>query len=200
MNEKRIKILQAKENKKGPVVYWMQREQRVYDNWALTYAYEKSKKNKQPLIVVFNLVDNFLQATLRQYYFMIEGLKEVENKLEKLNIRFELLLGTPEEQIPKYISKQKASLLITDFNPLKISREWKEKVKSKINISFYEIDAHNIVPVWEASQKLEFAAYTIRPKIKKLLPEYLDNFPKLKKFNEKVDKSEIDWDLVYKSL
>ena len=200
MNNKRIKILQEKEIKKGPIIYWMQREQRVNDNWALIYAYEKSIKNSQPLIVVFNLVDNFLQATLRQYYFMIEGLKEVENNLTKLNIRFVLLIGKPEEQIPKYISKQKASLLVTDFNPLKISREWKEKVRAKINISFYEIDAHNIVPVWEASPKLEFAAYTIRPKIKKLLPEYLDDLPKLNKIDKKVIQSKINWDLVYKSL
>lgn len=200
MNKKRIKILKEVGAKKGPIIYWMQREQRVNDNWALIYAYEKSLETKQTLIVVFNIVDKFLQATLRQYYFMIEGLKEVESKLDKLNIRFELLLGKPDEQIPKYISKQEASLLVTDFNPLKISREWKEKVKSKINISFYEIDSHNIVPVWEASPKLEFAAYTIRPKINNRLPEYLDDFPKLKKFSKTVNQSKINWDSVYKSL
>ena len=200
MNNKRIKILQESDLKKGPIIYWMQREQRVNDNWALIYAYETALETKQTLIVVFNLVDKFLQATLRQYHFMIEGLKEVENKLAKLNIRFELLLGNPEEQIPEFINKNDVSLLVTDFNPLKISRGWKEKVRSKINISFFEIDSHNIVPVWEASPKLEFAAYTIRPKIKKLLPEYLDEFPKIKKFSKKVNQSKNNWESVYKSL
>jgi deoxyribodipyrimidine photo-lyase len=200
MNKKRIKILKESEFKNGPVIYWMQREQRVNDNWALIYAYERAVENNQSLIVVFNLVDNFLLATLRQYHFMIEGLKEVEAKLNKLNIQFELLVGNPVETIPAYTKKTNASILVTDFNPIRIIREWKEKVRSKIDIPFFEIDAHNIVPVWEASPKLEFAAYTIRPKIKKLLPEYLDEFPNLIKFSKKVNQSKINWDSVYKSL
>ncbi len=83
MNKKRIKILKESDAQKGPVIYWMQREQRVNDNWALIYAYEKALENNEPLIVVFNLVTNFLDATLRQYHFMIEGLKEVRSKAEQ---------------------------------------------------------------------------------------------------------------------
>ena len=83
MNKNRIKILKEGESIDGPIIYWMQRDQRVNDNWALIYAYEKAKENNQPLIVVFNLVTNFLSATLRQYHFMIEGLKEVEKNLAK---------------------------------------------------------------------------------------------------------------------
>ncbi|MCB0731646.1 MAG: deoxyribodipyrimidine photo-lyase, partial [Ignavibacteriae bacterium] len=86
MNTKRIKYLREAEIGKGPIIYWMQREQRVNDNWALIYAYEKTKENNTELIVVFNLVTKFLEATLRQYHFMIEGLKEIEEKLNKLNI------------------------------------------------------------------------------------------------------------------
>ncbi len=201
MNKRRIKILRESNLKDGPIVYWMQRDQRVNDNWALIYAYEKAKEKNEELIVVFNLVTNFLEATLRQYYFMIEGLKEVEKKLDKLNIPFILLTGKPEEQIPKFLKENNAALLITDFNPLKIIFKWKEEVKNKIEIPFYEIDAHNVVPVWEASDKLEFAAYTIRPKIKKLLHDYLDDFPKLKKLNPTNFKAnEIDWENLYKSL
>jgi len=55
---------------------------------------------------------------------------------------------------------------------LRTIQGWKEKVKSQ-NIPFHEVDAHNLIPAWVASDKLEFAAYKIRPKIKKLLPEYL---------------------------
>ena len=115
MNKKRIKILQESELKKGPVIYWMQRDQRVNDNWAFIYAYNKAKENSEPLTVVFNITTNFLEATLRQYHFMIEGLKEVEEKLSKLSIPFVLLTGKPEEQLTTYISKQNASLLVTDF-------------------------------------------------------------------------------------
>ncbi|MCB9209563.1 MAG: deoxyribodipyrimidine photo-lyase [Ignavibacteriales bacterium] len=200
MNTKRIKYLREAEIGKGPIIYWMQREQRVNDNWALIYAYEKTKENNTELIVVFNLVTKFLEATLRQYHFMIEGLKEIEEKLNKLNIPFYLTTGTLEEEIPKFVKNNKASLLVTDFNPLKIIRNWQETVKSKVEIPFHQVDAHNIVPVWEASNKLEFAAYTIRPKINKLLPEFLVDLPKLKKLSQNISSPKINWENIYKIL
>lgn len=43
------------------------------------------------------------------------------------------------------------------------------------------MDAHNIVPCWVASPKLEYAARTIRGKITKQLPEFLTDFPPVEK-------------------
>ena len=42
-----------------------------------------------------------------------------------------------------------------------------------LDVPFHEVDAHNVVPVWEASQKREYGARTIRTKIHKHLPEFL---------------------------
>jgi len=60
-------------------------------------------------------------------------------------------------------------------------------VADKIEIPFYEVDAHNIVPCWLASGKQEYSAYTFRLKIHRLLPEFLEEFEKLQKhhFNYK---------------
>lgn len=179
----------------------MQRDQRVDDNWALIYAYEQAIEKNEKLIVVFNVVTDFLKATHRQYYFMIEGLKEVSKRLAKLNISFYIFTGDPEKNIPKFINELQASMIITDFNPLRIIKTWKEKIATKIDIPFLEVDAHNIVPTWAASNKLEFAAYTIRPKIKKLLSEYLDTFSSMQKINNyAADKNIIDWDNLYRLL
>lgn len=41
------------------------------------------------------------------------------------------------------------------------------------------MDAHNVVPIWEASDKREHAARTLRPKINALLPEFLTEYPAL---------------------
>lgn len=71
--------------------------------------------------------------------------------------------------------------MVTDFSPLREHRSWKDKISDKLDssVSIHEVDAHNIVPVWVASNKLEYSAKTIRGKINKLLPEYLIEFPTL---------------------
>ena len=72
----------------------------------------------------------------------------------------------------------------------------------KINIPFYEVDAHNIVPCKYISQKVEFGAYTIRPKIHKALPEFLGEFPKIMKMKKPKTLffENIDWKKVRKNL
>ncbi len=200
MNLNRIRVLQDGENRRGPVVYWMQRDQRVNDNWALIFAQQKAIEKNVPLFVVFNLVPDFLEATIRQYGFMLKGLREVERNLSTYNIPFFILSGKPVDTIPKFIEQNNISLLVTDFNPLKTIRKWKNEAASKIKIPFYEIDAHNIVPCFHASDKQEFAAYTFRPKIQKLLPEFLDEFPSLLKMDTAFRRENIDWDSLHKKL
>jgi deoxyribodipyrimidine photo-lyase len=179
MNEKRVKLQKQGERIYGPVVYWMQRDQRVDDNWALIFAQLKAAETNQPVVIIFCLTNSFLGATIRQYGFMLKGLKKVEEKLDALNISFKILIGNQEEVIPKFLKEIKAGILISDFSPLRIVREWKRNVIAKISIPFYTVDAHNIVPCWEASDKEEFGAYTLRPKIHKILPDYLEEFPKV---------------------
>jgi len=52
-------------------------------------------------------------------------LMEVEQELKKYNIPFFMLLGKPSIEILKFVEDRKASNLITDFDPLKIKRKWK---------------------------------------------------------------------------
>ena len=170
INEKRVRQQKEGEYNKGPVVYWMQRDQRVNDNWALIFAQQKAIETKSTLVVLFCLTDNFLGATLRHYDFMLNGLEEVEKKLERLNIPLVLLTGPQEKVIPNYLNKIDACILITDFSPLRIVRNWKKDVFDKLDIPVYTVDTHNIIPCWISSDKEEFAAYTIRPKIHKHLP------------------------------
>jgi deoxyribodipyrimidine photo-lyase len=178
---KRVTILSEGQDRTGPVVYWMSRDQRVDDNWALLYAAELAVDRKVPLAVAFCLVPTFLGATARQYEFMLEGLEFVEKRLARRKIPFFLLTGSPEKEIPRFVKRHGVSILVTDFSPLRINRQWKTGVADAVDIPVYEVDAHNIVPCREVSDKQEYGAYTIRPKINRLLPRYLTEFPALKK-------------------
>jgi deoxyribodipyrimidine photo-lyase len=158
----------------------MDRDIRTEDNWALLYAQKRALEAKVPLVVVYNLMPGFLGGVLRQHVFKVQGLREVEQSLKDLDIPFYIVSGShTEKDIAAFVKEQNAGLLVTDFSPLRIQRKWKEYVASHINVSFVEVDAHNIVPAWIVSQKSEVGARTLRPKLHKLLPEYLEKFPKL---------------------
>lgn len=176
---KRVIILKKGNHSKGPVVYWMSRDQRVDNNWALLFALRLALENNAAMAVVFCVVPQFLEATLRHYGFMIKGLQQVKVKLEERNIPFYLLAGNPEQEIAKFCDHYKVSHLVTDFDPLKVKRVWKKEICDKVDASVYTVDAHNIVPAFYVSAKAEYGAYTIRPKLKKLLPEFLTSFPGL---------------------
>ena len=180
MNHQRMRILKnGTYHLSGPVVYWMSREQRAHDNWALLYAQQLAIERKQQLIVVFCLVPNFLEASIRQYGFMLRGLAETFKTLTDKNIPCYLLQGQPDDLLPAWLTHHQASLLVTDFDPLRIKISWRDKLLDRIHIPCHEVDAHNIVPCWLASPKLEYGAYTLRPKINKLLPLFLEDIPQI---------------------
>lgn len=180
MNSGRVRIIrQGLRSRSGPVVYWMSRDQRSEDNWALLHAQKMALEYRRPLLVVFCLAPSFLGATRRQYGFMLRGLTETFTALEGKNIPATLLLGYPSISLPEWLTERQASLLVIDFDPLRIKRQWQGEILDALDISCHEVDAHNIVPCWLASPKQEYAAYTFRPKISRLLKDFLTPLPVL---------------------
>ncbi len=202
INLQRVRQIKQGPPCSGPVVYWMSRDQRLQDNWALLFAQEIALKNKSALIVIFCLTPQFLNASLRQYAFMLRGLQELKRDCDKKNIAFVLLLGDPVTEVLGFVKKHHVSALVCDFDPLRIKRFWKEKISASIKISFFEVDAHNIIPCWQTSDKQEFGAYTIRPKIHKKLSAFLEDIPRLKKhpFVSSVSGKDLDIDALFKTL
>lgn len=164
----------------APVVYWMQRDQRVRDNWALIFAVEKAIEMQQPLCVVFCLAGSFLGASQSHFKFMQAGLAEVDVSLMKLNIPFFLIHSRADLSLPAFISENHVGCLVTDFNPVKPVVAWKEKIRKEIKVPFIEVDAHNILPCRDISHKAEFSAMHLRNRITRRLPEFLDEFPELR--------------------
>ena len=163
------------------VVYWMQRDQRVQDNYAMLYANALAMDSGLQLKVVFAL-EKDAEQTLRHYKFLLSGLKQVERECrDNHNLPFYLLHGSPSitEQLLDFCSVHKVAAVVTDFSPLRRLRSRTEEMAASLSIPLVLIDAHNIVPMWVASDKLEYGARTIRPKISRLLPEYLIDFPPL---------------------
>lgn len=204
----RARLLTPRHNSFPPgecVVLWMSRDQRVNDNQAFWYAQSIAQQNNVPLRVVFNLVPRFLEATLRQYGFMIKGLQEVETTLRGLDIPFHLLMGDPTVNVPQFVQEKRAIALICDFSPLRVSSNWVNTVASTLNSSMHtpmlQVDAHNIVPCWVASPKLEYSAKTFRGKVTPKIPEYLQEVP-APSVNPAgyMDTPPVDWEQALASL
>lgn len=192
----RIKKLNSHDYTQGPVCYWMNREGRVEDNWALLFAQQKALEHGVSLIVVYNLDPGFLGGGYRQHVFKLKGLQEVENDLKMKGIPF--FLVSEEETVKdllKFFREKEIGLLVTDFCPLRISREWNASIRKELKVPMYGVDAHNIVPIWEASDKKEFAAHTLRPKIHKKLGDFLTPIPTLLRhgYSYKEEVPKIDW-------
>ncbi len=184
------------------VVYWMSRDQRADNNWALIYAVQLAIESKRPLAVVFCLNSAFLNATIRQYGFMLKGLQEVELRLQQKNVPFYMLRGNPEDEIPKFCFENGVGHLVTDFDPLRIKRKWLTGVGEKINAKLTVVDAHNIVPAFLVSDKAEYGAYTLRPKINRLLPLFLNDYPELpwQSDSGSFDLQQNNWSMIVNAL
>ena len=197
----RTKVLRKGAFSGESVLYWMSRDKRVDDNWALLAAQSVALNNKVPLIVCFQYLGHFPEANIRQYGFQLKGLLELKNKLESLNIEFILSQGRASEVIPRIIDEKVVGTIITDYSPLKVYKKRVSKVLNRTKIPFYQIDAHNIVPVWKASPKKEYAAYTIRKKIHDNLDQFLTDYPSLIKHPYgNIRKDDILYDNIVKGL
>ena len=201
VNEKRARNIGRYNRKDGIVLYWMSREQRVHNNWALLYAQQKAQERKVPLVVMFTLVLEYPGANFRHYSFMLKGLKEVEAELRKYNIPLVLLLGHPPELIQNFVLEVNAGLIVTDFDPIRIKQEWKEELKKRVLTEMHEVDAHNIVPCWYVSDKEEYSAATFRRKITPLLETFLEPYPSLQEqMLNPLAHHKIKWDAMIKAL
>ena len=146
------------------VLYWMQQSQRPEDNPALEYAIQRANEAGLPVLVVFGLMDDYPEANLRHYTFMIEGLQETKQILEEeRGIRMVVAHGSPDEVALQFAGR--AHMLVCDRGYLDHQRTWRERVTEEATCPVVRVEGDVIVPVETVSDKSEYAARTIRPRI-----------------------------------
>lgn len=157
------------------VLYWMQASQRTTCNHALEYAIYQANQLDKTLVVFFGLTPSYPDANLRHYHFMLNGLVDVEKDLKDRGIKFVPQLTEPDKGAIELAKN--ASLLVTDMGYTNIQRKWRKKVASSIDCLMVQVESDVVVPVETVSNKREYAARTIRPKINKLLNDFLKSPP-----------------------
>ncbi|MGD9126234.1 MAG: deoxyribodipyrimidine photo-lyase [Planctomycetia bacterium] len=154
------------------VLYWMQASIREQANGALELANRLGRQLERPTVVVFALTENYPGANLRHYRFLLEALADVRAALTKRGIRLVVSLGEPTEVVERMA--RDAALLVTDRGYTRIQREWRATLARVVRCAMVQVEDNVVVPIDVASEKEEYAARTIRPKIMRRLEDYLD--------------------------
>lgn len=180
LHGKRFRIINpGKPRPKGAVVYWMHRNLRARDNWALCYAIEQANLLSVPLIVLFIPSELYHTTYSRHNHFMLKGLRLTEQHLREQGIGMQVIPGNPSKAVITFIDRIRASILISDFDPLTPKRLWNDKIGQHLTIPHIEVDARNIVPCFRASDKFETDICRFRSKLYRELPRYLTDYPEL---------------------
>jgi deoxyribodipyrimidine photo-lyase len=155
-------------------VYWMQRAQRGVDNHAVDLAVHVANVLGLPLVVYFAGISNFPHANLRHYAFLNQGLPDIEADLAARNISF-VMRRAPHESHEQLLADVHAAFLVGDENPMREPEHWRKHLASRIRIPFWTVDSDVVVPS-KLIEKAQYGAYTIRPRLYKILPDFLVPF------------------------
>jgi deoxyribodipyrimidine photo-lyase len=153
------------------VLYWMQASQRAACNHALEYAVVRANELGRPALACFGLTDDYPDANERHYAFMLEGLAETAASLERRGIQLTVCLGPPQDVAAELA--QAASLVVADRGYLRHQRRWRRHVAQSAPCRVVQVESDVVVPVELASDKEEYAARTIRPKLHRRWKECL---------------------------
>jgi deoxyribodipyrimidine photo-lyase len=163
------------------VIYWCQMNRRAEANQALDFAVELANELHLPVLSYEGLDCAYPYASDRFHRFILEGVPETARRLAELGIGYTFYLRRrptdPNDVL--YRLAARAAAVVTDDYPTFVAARHNASVAPKLDVAFYAVDASCIAPM-ACFEKREYAAYTIRPKIHRMLPQYLWPLPAVK--------------------
>ncbi len=169
----RIRLLNdAPENTSASyVLYWMGLSQRTDFNPALEHAIDEANARSLPVLVCYGIAEGFPEVNARHWNFLLEGMAEIAPVLEKRGIAFVARRAPPVETALLYATD--AALVVCDRTYLKPATQFYADFASRAPCRVVQVEGDVVVPVETASSKHEYAARTLRPKLNRLMNEYL---------------------------
>lgn len=153
------------------VLYWMQEAQRARGNAALELAVRGANKYSLPVVVCFGLMDGYPEANARHYSFLLDGLADCATDLKARGIALVVRHGSPDDVA--LAMSEDAAAVICDRSYMPQQRQWREKLAKNASCPVLQVETEVVVPVDVVSDKSEYAARTIRPRIHRAWDEYL---------------------------
>lgn len=157
------------------VLYWSQMNRRAGSNHALAYAADRANELGLPLLVYEALTYTYPHANDRLHTFVLEGVPDTAAALAKAGIGycFYPRRTKADRNDTLYELAAHAALVVSDDYPVFIAATHNASVPERLDCPYIVVDASCIVPM-SKFEKREWAAYTMRPKIRRLLPSYFE--------------------------
>ena len=152
------------------VLYWMQMNRRASGNHALAYAAELANAHRLPLLVYEGLTCDYRAANDRLHTFILEGVPENAAALRRMGAGYLFYLRARKADANDVVYRlaSRAHTVVTDDYPVFIAAEHNARVPGRIGVPYVAVDSSCVVPM-SRHEKRNYAAYTIRPKIRREL-------------------------------
>ena len=156
------------------VLYWAQMNRRVDSNHGLLRAVEIANEHNLPVLYYESLTCSHPYANDRLHAFILQGVPETAKRLKKKGIGYCFYLRKRRRDADDILCRlaKDAAAVVTDDYPTFLARQNNVRVPQQVDVPYYAVDSSCIVPMNKIEQR-QYAAYTIRPRIHRLLPDYL---------------------------
>ena len=155
------------------VLYWCRWNRRVESNHALQFAAGLANLLDLPLLVLQSLSCDYPYANDRLHTFALEAVPDMQARLDRLGIGFCFHLarrrGEAHEAL-RLLTAEAATVVMDDY-PESLAGP-----PPALDVECYAVDSSCIVP-FRAMAERAYAAYSLRPKIRRLLPDFLQAVP-----------------------
>jgi deoxyribodipyrimidine photo-lyase len=154
------------------VLYWRRWNRRAEANRAMLFAADLANRQDVPLVVFESLSCAYPYANDRLHTFVLEGVPESEAQLHKIGAGYVFHLERQAGEADRFLHEltSDAAAVVTDECPLPAPG---------LGMAGCTVDSCCIVPAAAIPERV-YAAYSIRPKIRKLLPRFLKPVPAVK--------------------
>jgi deoxyribodipyrimidine photo-lyase len=151
---------------------------RAEQNWALTAAIEAANRLSVPLVVYHGLGCTYPHANDRIHRFILEGVSELKERFARRGLAYHFYLRrrTADPNDLLYRLARRAAVVVTDDFPAFFIPAQTARVAARLDVAAWAVDSNGLVPL-AAIPDEQYGAYTLRPKIRRVLAEHFRPVP-----------------------
>jgi deoxyribodipyrimidine photo-lyase len=156
------------------VLYWCMVNQRAASNHALDAAIALGNRLRLPVVCYHALRPDYPHASDRLHGFVLQGLDELGEAMRARGVPYWLELPRNSRQHVPRLGRigGRAAAVVSDWFPAFIIPGHLRGAAKALQVPLLAVDASCVVPMQRIAER-QVGAYTLRPRLRKLWPDYL---------------------------